>query len=46
MKRKRFSEAQIIGVLKEAEVGVKKQELCRKHGITEQRGGSSILNSL
>ena len=36
MKRKRFSEAQIIGVLKEAEVGVKKQELCRKHGITEQ----------
>ena len=36
MKRKRFSEAQIIGVLKEAEAGVKKQELCRKHGITEQ----------
>ena len=32
MKRKRFSEAQIIGVLKEAEAGVKKQELCRKHG--------------
>ena len=36
MKRKRFSEAQIIGVLQEAEAGVKKQDLCRKHGITEQ----------
>ena len=36
MKRKRFSEAQIIGVLQEAEAGVKKQDLCRKHGLTEQ----------
>ena len=36
MKQKRFSETQIIGVLKEAEVVVKKQELCRKHGITKQ----------
>lgn len=35
MKRKRFSEVQIIGVLQEAEGGVKKQDLCRKHGITE-----------
>ena len=30
MKRKRFSEVQIIGVLQEAEAGVKKQDLCRK----------------
>ena len=36
MKRKRFNEAQIIGVLREAEAGVKKQDLCRKYGITEQ----------
>ncbi|MDE0486415.1 MAG: transposase [Nitrospira sp.] len=36
MKRKRFSEAQISGVLKDAEAGVKKQDLCRKPGITEQ----------
>ena len=36
MKRKRFNEAQIIGVLQEAEAGGKKQDLCRKYGITEQ----------
>ena len=35
MKRKRFTEEQIIGILKEAEAGAKKQELCRKHGISE-----------
>jgi putative transposase len=36
MKVKRFSEEQIIGVLKEAEAGVAVKELCRKHGICEQ----------
>jgi putative transposase len=36
MKRKRFSEEQIIGVLKESESGLKNQDICRKHGITEQ----------
>ena len=36
MKRKRFSEEQIIGILKEAEAGVKNQDICRRHGITEQ----------
>ena len=36
MKRKRFSEEQIIGVLKEHEAGVKTADLCRKHGISEQ----------
>lgn len=35
MKRGRFSEEQIIGVLKEAETGVKVAELCRKHGISD-----------
>jgi putative transposase len=35
MKRKRFSEEQIIAVLKEHEVGAKTAELCRKHGISE-----------
>jgi putative transposase len=35
MKRKRFSEEQIIGVLKEHESGVKTADLCRKHGISE-----------
>ena len=35
MKAKRFSEEQIIGVLKEAEAGAKTKELCRRHGISE-----------
>ena len=33
--KKRFSEEQIIGILKEAEAGLKVAELCRKHGIAE-----------
>ena len=33
---KRFTEEQIIGVLKEAEAGAKPKELCRKHGISDQ----------
>ena len=35
MKRKRFTEEQIIGVLKEHEAGAKTADLCRKHGISE-----------
>ena len=35
MKSKRFSEEQIIAVLKEAEAGAKTKELCRRHGISE-----------
>lgn len=35
MKRKRFTEEQIIGILKEHEVGAKTADLCRKHGISE-----------
>ena len=34
MKRSRFTEDQIIGVLKEHELGVKTADLCRKHGIS------------
>lgn len=33
--RKRHTEEQIIGVLKESEVGAKTAELCRRHGISE-----------
>jgi putative transposase len=36
MKRVRFTEEQIIGVLKEHEVGAKTADLCRKHGISQQ----------
>lgn len=34
MKRKRFSEEQIIGILKEAEAGAVVTELCRKHSMS------------
>lgn len=34
MKRKRFTEEQIIGVLKESEVGAKVDDICRRHGIS------------
>lgn len=33
--KKRFNEAQIIGILKEQESGLKVSELCRKHGISD-----------
>lgn len=36
MKRKRFTEEQIIGVLKEAVAGGKTLEICRRHAISEQ----------
>ena len=35
MKRSRFSEEQIIGILHEQEAGMKVSELCRRHGISE-----------
>src|SRR6185295_12347442 len=35
MKRKWFTEEQIMGVLREHELGAKTADLCRKHGISE-----------
>jgi len=34
MKNKRYSEAQIMGILKQAEGGVSLSELCREHGMS------------
>ena len=35
MKKTRFTEAQIMAILKEADAGVKVVEICRKHGISD-----------
>jgi putative transposase len=35
MKRSRFTQEQIIAILKEGEAGAKPAELCRRHGISE-----------
>ncbi len=40
MKRSRFSEEQIIGILKEHEAGVSVAERCRRHGV----GDASIYD--
>ena len=35
MKRSRFSEEQIIGILKEHQAGATAADLCRKHGVSD-----------
>ena len=35
MKRGRFTEEQIIGILREQEAGAKTADVCRKHGVSD-----------
>ena len=53
MKRARFSEEQIIGILRQAEAGVRVVDLCRQYGISDATfckwrskfGGMSVLDA-
>lgn len=35
MKKSKFTETQIVAILKEADAGLKVAEVCRKHGISQ-----------
>ena len=46
MKRKRFSEEKIIGVLKERGAGAKADDICRRHGVSTPRSTPGARNAL
>ena len=51
--KKRFTEAQIVGFLREADAGLPVENLCRKHGFSDERyylwrrkfGGMSVSDA-
>ena len=43
MKKSRFSEEQIIGILKQHESGLKTADVCREHGVSAGRSVSTTL---
>lgn len=46
MKHSRFTDEQIIGILKEQESGMRTADVCRKHGISEAKfGGMEVSDA-
>jgi putative transposase len=35
MRKSRFSEAQVVSILKETDAGMKVADVCRQHGVSE-----------
>ena len=44
MKTSRFTETQIVGILNQAEAGMKVKDLCRKYGISDATYRNEVLN--
>jgi putative transposase len=43
--KKRFTEEQIIGFLREADKGIALKDLCRKHGFSEARAVARVVRT-
>jgi len=45
VKKSRFSETQIVAILKEHEAGVATKDLCRRHGVSPARSTAGNQSS-